>query len=113
MGAFSRFFKRFNRTTSPKDGSERRAGYRQAVDCLAIAMVGGRAITVQVENISPGGAFVSPRIEAVKGSRFMLRVPEAGVSMQASIAHHGQRGTGVYFDDSNSAERVVELFAAA
>lgn len=113
MGAFSKLFARLGRPSSSQGGSERRVGYRQAVDCLAIAMVGGRAITVQVENISPGGAFLTPRIDAVKGSRFTLRVPEAGVSMQASVARHGSQGTGIYFDDSNTAERVVELFAAA
>lgn len=113
MGAFSKIISRFWKPESESAARERRASYREAVDCIAIAMVGGRTLTVSVDNISPGGAFLSPRIEAVKGSRFMLRVPEAGISIQACIVRQGQHGTGVCFEDTSSAERMVEKFAAA
>lgn len=113
MGAFSKLFSRWQNNDAATRGNERRACFRQAVDCLAVAVVGGRQHTVNLENISASGAFLSPRLEAAKGSVLTLRIPEAGVSMLARIAHHGQRGTGVYFDDSASAERVVEKFAAA
>tara|TARA_R110002167_G_scaffold96935_2_gene256383 strand:+ start:134 stop:475 length:342 start_codon:yes stop_codon:yes gene_type:complete len=112
MGALSKLFSRFQKSPSNRSERERRGGRRLTVDCLAVAMVGGRPVTVHVENMSAGGAFVCPRVEGAQGSSFTLRFPEAGVSMLASIAHQRHHGTGVYFSDSTSAERVIELFAA-
>lgn len=113
MGVFSKFFSRFNAASGDGGLGERRACYRQAVDCLAVAMFGGRSSTVQVENISAGGAFISPRLEAAKGSYITLRIPDAGMTLKAQVAQHSNRGTGIYFQDSSAGENIIERFSVA